>query len=94
VIAGGAGVPVSGEAPVRTLCAEHAGPLLRYALHLTSGDRQRATDIVRETPLKAWLHPKAITERQAFGRGWSPSRNLAADARLARPHEAWSPRQR
>ena len=41
---------------------EHAGPLLRYALHLTSGDRQRAEDIVQETLLRAWLHPEAIAE--------------------------------
>src|ERR1039457_5661731 len=57
--------PVSDEALVRTLYAEHAGPLLRYALHLTSGDRQRAEDIVQETLLRAWLHPDAIAERPA-----------------------------
>jgi RNA polymerase sigma-70 factor (ECF subfamily) len=50
---------------VRTLYAEHAGPLLRYALHLTSGDRQRAEDIVQETLLRAWMHPDAIAERPA-----------------------------
>src|SRR6266581_4262606 len=48
--------PVSDEALVRTLYAEHAGPLLRYALHLTNGDKQRAEDIVQETLLRAWPH--------------------------------------
>ncbi len=40
---------VTDEELVRALYSEHAGPLLRYALHLTSGDRQRAEDIVQET---------------------------------------------
>src|SRR5580698_9371398 len=48
------GVPNAGTAPrsgrvadeafVRALYAEHGGALLRYALHLTGGDRQRAED--------------------------------------------------
>jgi RNA polymerase sigma-70 factor, ECF subfamily len=81
---------VSDEALVRTLYAEHAGPLLRYALHLTSGDRQRAEDIVQETLLKAWLHPDAIAERPARPWLFAVARNLAVDAyraRRARPHE-------
>jgi RNA polymerase sigma-70 factor, ECF subfamily len=75
---------------VRTLYAEHAGPLLRYALHLTSGDRQRAEDIVQETLLRAWLHPAAIAERPARPWLFAVARNLAVDAyraRRARPHE-------
>ena len=82
--------PVSDEALVRTLYAEHAGPLLRYALHLTSGDRQRAEDIVQETLLRAWLHPDAIAERPARPWLFAVARNLAVDAyraRRARPHE-------
>ena len=75
---------------VRALYAEHAGPLLRYALHLTSGDRQRAEDIVQETLLRAWLHPEAIAERPARPWLFAVARNLAVDAyraRKARPHE-------
>ena len=75
---------------MRTLYAEHAGPLLRYALHLTSGDRQRAEDIVQETLLRAWLHPDAIAERPARPWLFAVARNLAVDAyraRRARPHE-------
>jgi len=81
---------VSDEALVRTLYAEHAGPLLRYALHLTNGDRQRAEDIVQETLLRAWLHPEAIAERPARPWLFAVARNLAVDAyraRRARPHE-------
>jgi RNA polymerase sigma-70 factor (ECF subfamily) len=90
--AGGRGPqgPVSDEALVRALYSEHAGPLLRYALHLTSGDRQRAEDIVQETLLKAWLHPEAISERPARPWLFAVARNLAVDAyraRRARPHE-------
>jgi RNA polymerase sigma-70 factor, ECF subfamily len=90
--AGGRGPqrPVSDEALVRALYSEHAGPLLRYALHLTNGDRQRAEDIVQETLLRAWLHPEAISERPARPWLFAVARNLAVDAyraRRARPHE-------
>jgi RNA polymerase sigma-70 factor (ECF subfamily) len=82
--------PVSDEELVRALYSEHAGPLLRYALHLTSGDRQRAEDIVQETLLRAWLHPEAISDRPARPWLFAVARNLAVDAyraRRARPHE-------
>src|SRR5258708_25314107 len=69
---------------VRTLYAEHAGPLLRYALHLTSGDRQRAEDIVQETMLRAWMHPDAIAEGPARPWLFAVARNLAVDAHRAR----------
>src|ERR1039458_1941160 len=76
--------PVSDEMLVRTLYAEHAGPLLRYAFHLTSGDRQRAEDIVQETLLRAWLHPDAIAERPARPWLFAVARNLAVDSHRAR----------
>lgn len=82
--------PVSDEMLVRTLYAEHAGALLSYALHLTSGDRQRAEDIVQETLLRAWLHPDAIAGRPARPWLFAVARNLAVDAhraRRARPPE-------
>lgn len=78
------------ELLLRSLYAEHAGPLLRYALHLTSGDRQRAEDIVQETLLRAWMHPDAISDRPARPWLFAVARNLAVDAyraRRARPHE-------
>jgi RNA polymerase sigma-70 factor (ECF subfamily) len=87
---GGPPGPVSDETLVRSLYEEHAGPLLRYAVHLTSGDRQRAEDIVQETLLKAWQHPDAIANRPARPWLFAVARNLAVDAyraRKARPHE-------
>lgn len=81
---------VSDDDLVRALYTEHAAPLLRYALHLTSGDRQRAEDIVQETLLRAWLHPQAIVSRPARPWLFAVAKNLAVDAhraRQARPHE-------
>jgi RNA polymerase sigma-70 factor (ECF subfamily) len=80
----------SDEDLIRALYAEHAGPLLRYAMHLMSGDRQRAEDIVQETLLRAWQHPEAIAERPARPWLFAVARNLAIDAyraKRARPHE-------
>ena len=80
----------SDEELLRALYAEHAGPLLRYAVHLMSGDRQRAEDIVQETLLRAWQHPEAIADRAARPWLFAVARNLAIDsyrARRARPHE-------
>ena len=80
---------VADEAFVRALYAEHGGALLRYALHLTGGDRQRAEDLVQETIVRAWRHPEALTGQ---ARPWlfAVARNLAVDsyrARQARPPE-------
>jgi RNA polymerase sigma-70 factor, ECF subfamily len=80
----------SDEDLMRALYTEHAGPLLRYAMHLMSGDRQRAEDIVQETLLRAWQHPKAIADRPARPWLFAVARNLAIDAyraKRARPHE-------
>jgi RNA polymerase sigma-70 factor, ECF subfamily len=82
--------PASDEDLVRALYAEHAAPLLRYALRMTDGDRQRAEDIVQETLLRAWMHPEAIADRPARPWLFAVARNLAVDAhraRKARPHE-------
>ncbi len=68
---------------VRALYREHAGALLRYVLHLTSGDRQRAEDIVQETLLRAWLHPEAIGTRPARPWLFAVARNLTAALQLA-----------
>src|SRR3989440_7353955 len=56
---------VADEAFVRALYAEHGGALLRYALHLTGGGRQRAEDLVQETIGRAWRHPQALADRPA-----------------------------
>jgi RNA polymerase sigma-70 factor (ECF subfamily) len=81
---------VAGESFIRTLYAEHGGALLRYALHLTGGDRQRAEDLVQETIVRAWRHPDALTDRPARPWLFAVARNLAVDsyrARQARPPE-------
>jgi len=81
---------VADEAFVRALYAEHGGALLRYALHLTSGDRQRAEDLVQETIVRAWRHPEALAERPVRPWLFAVTRNLAVDsyrARQSRPPE-------
>jgi len=81
---------VADEAFVRALYAEHGGALLRYALHLMGGDRQRAEDLVQETIVRAWRHPEALAERPARPWLFAVARNLAVDsyrARQARPTE-------
>ena len=83
---------VADEALLRTLWAEHGGPLLAYATRLTGGDRQRAEDIVQETLLRAWRHPEALRADRGSPRPWlcTVARNIAVDAhrsRQARPPE-------
>lgn len=72
------------DAFVRALYAEHGGALLRYALHLTGGDRQRAEDLVQETMVRAWRHPEALADRPARPWLFAVARNLAVDAYRAR----------
>jgi RNA polymerase sigma-70 factor (ECF subfamily) len=82
---------VADEAFVRALYAEHGAALLRHALRLASGDRQRAEDLVQETMVRAWRHPGALAGRTARGWLFTVARNLAVDsyrARRARPPEA------
>jgi RNA polymerase sigma-70 factor (ECF subfamily) len=78
-------VETKDETFIRALYADHGGALLRYALHLTGGDAQRAEDLVQETMLRFW---------KKFGDGEPPdqvrpwlfavARNLAVDAYRAR----------
>src|SRR5215469_15008572 len=84
-----AGTAASGErmaddAFIRALYAEHGGALLRYALHLTSGDRQKAEDLLQETIVRAWRHPEALADRPARPWLFAVARNLAVDAYRAR----------
>jgi RNA polymerase sigma-70 factor (ECF subfamily) len=75
---------VADEAFIRALYAEHGSALLRYALHLTGGDRQRAEDLVQETIVRAWRHPEALADRPARPWLFAVARNLAVDAHRAR----------
>lgn len=77
---------------LRELWDEHAGALLSFARHLTSGDRQRAEDLVQETLLRAWQHPEALDPARGSLRPWllTVARRLFIDqqrARRARPRE-------
>jgi RNA polymerase sigma-70 factor (ECF subfamily) len=81
------------EELLRTLYAEHAGPLFHYVLRLTSGDWQWAEDVVQETLLRAWQHPAAFDPARGPARAWlcTVARHLVIDAhraRKARPAEA------
>jgi RNA polymerase sigma-70 factor, ECF subfamily len=81
------------EAFITVLYEQHARPLLGYAMRLTSGDRQRAEDVVQETLLRAWRHPATFERNPDAVRPWlfTVARHIAVDAyraRRARPPEA------
>jgi RNA polymerase sigma-70 factor, ECF subfamily len=81
---------VADEDVVRALHAEHASALLRYAMYLTSGDRQRAEDVVQEVLLRAWQHPDAVVGQPARPWLFTVAKNLVIDgqrAKRARPQE-------
>lgn len=92
----GTGSRSTDEALIRSLYAEHGGPLLAYALRLT-GDRSTAEDVVQETLLRAWRHPEALESGRGSLRPWlfTVARHLVVDqhrARRARPAEVGSER--
>jgi RNA polymerase sigma-70 factor (ECF subfamily) len=75
---------VSGDAEsqlMRELHDQHAVALWSYALQLTSGDRARAEDVVQETLLRAWRHPKVLDQSQRSARAWlfTVARRIAID---------------
>ena len=85
--------PVAYDALMRTLYAEHAGPLLTFVLRLTGGDRQRAEDVVQETLLRAWRNADRLdTQGRPSLRPWlvTVARRIVIDSHrsdLARPAE-------
>ncbi len=78
---------------MRALHDEHAAALWSYALHLTSGDRGRAEDVVQETLLRAWRHPSVLDQSARSARSWlfTVARNVVIDdyrSRKVRPETA------
>ncbi|MBD0322639.1 MAG: sigma-70 family RNA polymerase sigma factor, partial [Aldersonia sp.] len=65
---------------LQALYDQHASVLWRYVVSLV-GDAGRAEDIVQETLLRAWQHPKVLDQSTSSARGWlfTVARNLAFD---------------
>jgi RNA polymerase sigma-70 factor, ECF subfamily len=72
---------VAEDALMRALHEEHAAALWSYALHLTSGDRIRAEDVVQETLLRAWRSATVLDQSQGSARAWlfTVARRIAID---------------
>jgi RNA polymerase sigma-70 factor, ECF subfamily len=81
------------EARMRELYDLHAGPLYRYLMSLTFGQRQAAEDLVQETLLRAWRNLDSLNADIKTLRPWlfTVARRIAIDASRARrraPHIA------
>ncbi|WP_442785305.1 sigma-70 family RNA polymerase sigma factor [Amycolatopsis sp. H20-H5] len=66
---------------MQALHEEHASALWSFALHLTSGDRARAEDVVQETLLRAWRNPRVLDQSTGSARSWlfTVARRIAID---------------
>lgn len=66
---------------LKALHDEHAAALWGFVLHLTSGDRNRAEDVVQETMFRAWRRPAVLAQHDASARGWlfTVARNIVVD---------------
>jgi RNA polymerase sigma-70 factor (ECF subfamily) len=82
----GQGAATADEEAIGELWQAHGPSLLRFALKLTLGDRQRAEDIVQETLLRAWRHPEVVGSGRTPIRGWlfTVCRHIAIDMWRAR----------
>jgi RNA polymerase sigma-70 factor (ECF subfamily) len=80
------------EAPIETVCRLHGGPLFRFLLKITFGDRREAEDLLQETLLRTWRYLQHHTTDVTVLRPWlyTVARRAAIDAaraRQARPSE-------
>jgi RNA polymerase sigma-70 factor, ECF subfamily len=80
------------EKRMTTMYAEHAGPLLRYLLGLTGGERYAAEDLLQETMLRAWRRIDSLPATGGEVRRWlyTVARRLTIDAarhKQVRPQE-------
>jgi RNA polymerase sigma-70 factor, ECF subfamily len=66
---------------MRALHEQHAGALWSYAVSLTAGDRARAEDVVQETLLRAWRHPRVLDQSRGSARAWlfTVARHIVVD---------------
>jgi RNA polymerase sigma-70 factor (ECF subfamily) len=71
---------------MREVWQRHGAVLMKFALRLTRGDKQRAEDIVQETLVRAWRHPEVVGTGQQPIRSWlfTITRNVAIDMWRAR----------
>ena len=69
------------EALMQQLHEEHAAALWRFSLRLVGNDRGRAEDVVQETLLRAWRHPRVLGSTPAGVRTWlfTVARNIVID---------------
>lgn len=65
---------------LRVLHDEHGPALWRYVVWLT-GDRQLAEDVVQETLVRAWRHPRVLDQSGSSAKAWlfTVARNLVID---------------
>jgi RNA polymerase sigma-70 factor, ECF subfamily len=80
------GAATADDEAIAELWQAHGPTLLRFALKLTIGDRQRAEDIVQEAMLRAWRHPEVVGSGQLPIRAWlfTVTRHIAIDMWRAR----------
>jgi RNA polymerase sigma-70 factor, ECF subfamily len=73
--------PAADDSSLTELWRIHGAVLMRFALKLTLGDKQRAEDIVQETLLRAWRHPEVVDGHADTIRPWlfTVSRHVAID---------------
>lgn len=76
----------AGDEAISELWRTHSPALIRFALKLTLGDKQRAEDIVQETMLRAWRHPEVVGSGHRPIRPWlfTVTRHVAIDMWRAR----------
>ncbi len=71
---------------MREVWQRHGAVLMKFALRLTRGDKQRAEDIVQEALVRAWRHPEVVGSGQQPIRSWlfTITRHVAIDMWRAR----------
>lgn len=85
---------------MRSIHDAHSGPLQRYVLRLTRGDRQFAEDVVQECLLRLWQKPEVLARPTDAVRAWlnTVARNLVIDdrrsARFTREQQTDEPPER